>query len=189
MKKVAILFTIVLCIPQLMHAQEPAINLGDKFVNLGLGLGSVRYTGTGYRGTIPPLSISYESIIRDEILEKGYIGIGAYLGFSSYKWTYSFWGEDWGYRYTNIIPGARGSFHYPVIEKLDTYTGVMLGYEIISSRTIGTIDPGYNYRANASGFVWSWYAGGRYFISDRFILMGEIGYGITYLNIGIALNL
>jgi hypothetical protein len=186
MKRIAILAIMVICMPQIMHAQEPAIDLGNKFLNLGLGIGSVRYSGTGYSGTIPPLSISYENIIRDEILEKGFIGVGAYLGFSSYKWDY--WFGDWGYRYTTVIPGARASFHYPVIDKLDSYTGLMLGYQIVSAREVGTVTPGL-YRASSSGFMWSWYAGGRYFLTDKFILMGEIGYGITYLNIGVALNI
>jgi len=29
--------------------------------------------------------------------------------------------------------GAKGNFHYPLVEKLDTYTGILLGYNVVSS--------------------------------------------------------
>ena len=29
-----------------------------------------------------------------------------------------------------FIIGVRGSFHYPLVDKLDTYTGLALGYDI-----------------------------------------------------------
>jgi hypothetical protein len=185
MKKIALLFVIVFLMPFATRAQEAAIELDDQFVNFGLGLGSVHWAGSWYSTVIPPLSISYEKIIRDEILDVGFIGIGAYLGFSSYKWDYG-WG-DYGYRLTNVLPGVRGSFHYPIIDRLDTYTGLMLGYEIVSSRVTGTPYTGFN--PGGSRVVWSWYAGGRYFLNDNFMLMAELGYGITYLNIGVALKL
>jgi hypothetical protein len=186
MKKIALLFVIVFSMPFLTRAQEPAIELDNQFVNFGLGLGSVRWVGSGYSTVLPPLSVSYEKIIRDEILDVGFIGIGAYLGFSSYKWEYSWFGENWGWRYTTIIPGVRGSFHYPIIDGIDTYTGLMLGYEIVSSRAIGTAEFG---SATGSRLTYAWYVGGRYFLSDNFMLMAELGYGITYLNIGVALKL
>lgn len=187
MKRLTLIIILALSLPSFIQAQEPAIELEDQFVNFGLGIGSVRFSGTGYTGTIPPLSVSYEKIIKDEVLDVGFIGIGAYLGVSSYKWSWV--GSDWGWRYTTIIPGARGSFHYPLIDNLDTYTGLMIGYEIVSSSEIGTIDAGYDYNTTSSGFVWSWYAGGRYFLSENFMVMAELGYGITYLNIGVALKL
>ena len=187
MRRLALIVVVALSLPIFIQAQEPAVNVGDNFFNFGIGFGSVRYSGTGFSGTIPPLSVSYEKIIKDEILEKGYIGVGGYLGYSSYKWNNTFMGEEWGWRYSTVIPGARGSFHYPLIDKLDSYSGLMLGYEIVSAREIGNVNTGL-YSATASGFVWSWYAGGRYFVSDKFILMAEFGYGITFLNLGVALK-
>jgi hypothetical protein len=188
MKRLTLIIALVISLPLFSHAQEPAIEVGDQFVNFGLGLGSVTFRGSGYSTVIPPLSVSYEKIIRDGILDEGYIGVGAYLGFSSYKWSYAFVGTDWGWSYTTILPGARASFHYPIIENIDTYTGLLLGYQIVSAKETGTSVIG-TYNATTSGIAWSWYAGGRYFLSDNFMIMAELGYGITYLNIGVALKL
>lgn len=170
----------------MLSAQEPAIALGDKILNLGIGFGSTLYTGSYWSSTIPPLSASFEKIIKDEILEIGYIGVGAYAGLAAYKYNYSFFGEEWGWKYTNIVLGGRGAFHYPLIDKLDTYTGVMLGFQIVTFKEIGTAT-GTN--PASSGVVWSWYAGGRYFFNEKFSAMAEFGYGITYLNLGVGIRL
>jgi hypothetical protein len=190
MKPLTLIIAAAIFFPFLIQAQdpEPAIEAGDQFFNFGFGLGSVRFSGTGYTSTIPPLSVSYEKIIMDGVLERGFIGIGAYLGFSSYKWTTPFLGEEWGWRYTTIVPGARGSFHYPLLNNVDTYTGLMLGYEIVSASEVGDIGGG-SFSAVGSRIALAWYAGGRYFLSDNFSIMAELGYGITYLNLGVALRL
>jgi len=44
------------------------------------------------------------------------------------------------------------------------------------------------YSASAGGVAYSWFIGGRYYFSDKFAGMLELGYGITYLNLGIALK-
>ncbi|MGE5354885.1 MAG: hypothetical protein ACM3PT_01480 [Deltaproteobacteria bacterium] len=172
-----------------LFAQENLFSKGDKVLNLGIGLGSTLYTGSYYSSTIPPISASFELGFMDDVLEKGSIGLGGYAGFSAHKWKNTWAGADWGYKYTNIIVGARGTFHYPFIDKLDTYTGLMIGFNISSSKEFGNIDPNYNYSAASGGLVWSWYAGGRYYFTDKLAAMAEIGYGIAWLNIGVALKM
>jgi len=172
-------------------AQESMIEKDDKIVNIGIGLGSIYYIGSYYKTAIPPLSISFEKAIIDGIAEKGVIGVGGYAGISSYKWEYpyTYFGTTWGYKYTNFIIGARGSFHYPLVEKLDTYTGLTIGFNIASTKEYGTVDPNYVNRDSHGGLVYAWYAGGRYYFSEKFAAMAEIGYGITYLNLGLAFKL
>ena len=168
-----------------MSAQESTFNKGDKVLNLGLGLGSTLFSGSYYKSQIPPLSASLEFGIVDGIAEKGVIGVGPYLGYSSYKYDYL----GWGWKYSNIIIGARGNFHYPLVDKLDTYAGVLLGYNISSSKEFGDPGSGYeNYHGTSGGLVYSGFIGGRYYFSDSFAAMLELGYGITYLNIGVALK-
>jgi len=186
MKKLSsILIILGLTTSVLIHAQENYFLKGDQVINIGIGLGSTFYTGNYYKSTIPPVSVSFEKGILDEVLEKGVIGIGGYLGYSSFKYEYM----DWGWKYTNLIIGARGTFHYPLLDKFDTYTGIMIGFNIVSAKEFGTTIPGYDYNSTGSDLLWSWYAGGRYYFQDKFAIMGEIGYGITYLNLGIALKL
>ena len=122
--------------------------------------------------------------LRMVFLIKGSIGIGGYLGYSSYKWEYS----GWGWKYSNFILGVRGVFHYPLVAKLDTYTGLLLGYNIASSKETGAAIGGYNYSASSGGVVGAWFVGARYYFTDKFAVMGELGYGITYLNLGVALK-
>src|SRR4030042_6386010 len=184
MKKIsALLFVAFFALVQLA-AQEPTFVKGDKALNLGIGLGSTLYSGTYYKSQIPPVSASLEFGIVDNILEKGVIGVGPYLGYSSFKYEYS----GWGWKYSNIIVGVRGIFHYPLVDKLDTYTGLLLGYSIASSKEFGNIVPGWDYSYSAGGVAWSWFVGGRYYFKETFAVMAELGYGIAYLTLGVALK-
>ncbi len=183
-KSILLSFLAVFSLTQL-QAQDPIFLKGNKVVNLGLGLGTTLYSGGFYKGTIPPVSASMELGLLDGIIEdKGSIGVGPYLGFASYKWEY----QDWGFKYSNIILGARGCFHYPFIDKLDTYTGLLLGFQIISASEFGTPIPGFNYNASSSGLTGAWFLGGRYYFTDNLAGMLELGYGIAYLNLGVALK-
>jgi hypothetical protein len=182
-KLLLLLFVAVFSLTQLL-AQESTFKQGDKVLNLGVGFGSTFYSGTGYKAGIPPISASLEFGVKDGILDKGSIGIGGYLGYSSHKWEYN----NWGWKYTNIILGVRGVFHYPLVDKLDTYTGLLLGYNIATSKEFGTAVYGYNYSASSGGVAYSWFVGGRYYFSEKFAGMLELGYGITYLNLGVALK-
>jgi hypothetical protein len=160
-----------------LFAQESTFNKGDKVINLGIGFGSTYY-GSIYGSHSPALSGSFEVGIKDNILEKGSIGIGGYAGYSSAKYA-SYW------KTTNFLIGARGSFHYPLVEKLDTYTGLLLGYNIFSTKYYST----YNVGGSASSIAFAWFAGARYYFNDKFAGMAEIGYGIAYLTIGVSLKL
>ena len=83
---------------------------------------------------LPPFSASIETGIKDHILEKGVLAAGVFGAFSSYKFRYS----NNGWKTSEVIIGARGSFHYPFVDKLDTYTGLMAGYGIITNEFFGT---------------------------------------------------
>ncbi|MEI6049148.1 MAG: hypothetical protein WCS03_09650 [Bacteroidota bacterium] len=179
MKKILILLLVVVfSLPQLV-AQESTFVKGDKVLNLGLGLGSIYYSGLGYKSQIPPVSASFEVGIVDNILEKGVIGVGGYFGYSSYKYS-----SDW--KTSNLIIGARGNFHYPLVNKLDTYTGLMIGYNVVSNSSLGAYSGIYS--GSASRIVSAWFVGGRYYFSENFAVMAELGYGVTYLNLGVALK-
>ena len=131
MKKLILLFVAIVFSLTQMLAQESTFVKGDKVLNLGIGFGG-RYTGSGMTTSVPPLSASFEVGVKDGVLEKGSIGVGGMLAYSSHKWEYS----GWGWKYTSIVIGARGSFHYPLVDKLDTYTGLLIGYDISTSTEI-----------------------------------------------------
>ena len=184
MKKLLVFaFVAVFSLPML-KAQESMFNLGDKVVSLGIGFGTTLYSGGYYSRGFPPLSISYEQAIKDDILEKGVIGVGGYLGYTSYKWDYL----GWGYKYSNIIFGAGGSFHYPLVDKLDTYISILLGYRISTSSEYGTSIPGYDYDTSSGGLVFSSFVGARYYFTETIAAFAQVGYGISYLTIGVSIR-
>ncbi|HLN21817.1 MAG TPA: hypothetical protein VK213_12050 [Bacteroidales bacterium] len=170
MKKILV-FLVVACFSLTqLTAQESTFVKGDKVANIGLGLGSTLAVGSS---SIPPLSASFEVGVVDNIIEKGTIGVGGFLGFSTYKWG--------SYKLTNIVIGPRGTFHYPLVEKLDTYAGLMIGYNVFTDN-----DPNDYY--NFGGLVSSWFIGGRYYFSEKAAAMLELGYGVFNVNLGIALK-
>jgi hypothetical protein len=181
MKKILV-FLIFVSLPlaqMLAQDVDPVFVKGDKVINLGVGLGS-NYYGSYYGSHLPAFSGSFEVGIKDGILEKGSIGVGGYLGYSSAKYE-NYW------KTSNFLIGARGSFHYPLVKKLDTYTGILLGYNIFSTKYYDAYEGGLS--ASASAVAFAWYAGARYYFNDKFAGMAEIGYGIAYLTIGVALKI
>jgi hypothetical protein len=183
MRKLLLSFVVVFFTLTQLVAQEPSYSKGDKALNLGIGFGSTWYSGTYYHSSVPPVSASLEFGVADNILEKGVIGVGPYFGYSSYKWDYS----GWGYKYTNLIIGVRGNFHYPLANKLDTYVGLLIGYNVVSSKEFGT-PVGYDYSASSGGIRSAGYVGARYLFKPSFGVFAELGYGVTYLNVGVALR-
>jgi hypothetical protein len=166
------------------YSQQP-IAKGDKVLNLGIGLGSALYSGSYYSSTVPPISGSLEVIMDDQLFDgKGAWGLGGYLGYAASKYKYA--GYDYGWKYSNIIIGPRGYLHYNLLEKLDTYIGAMLGYNIVSSTWYGAGTA--SGTASGSGVIFSGFLGARYFFNDNVAVMAELGSGIAYLNIGVALK-
>ncbi|HER09067.1 MAG TPA: hypothetical protein ENO20_09175 [Bacteroides sp.] len=187
MKKIAAIICLAIFSLPALKAQESTFNLGDQVVNIGIGLGSVYAIGSYYTTTVPPISISYEKAIVDEILEKGVIGVGGYVGYTSYKYHYIFSTYDYGWKYTNIILGARGNFHYPLVDKLDTYLGMLMGYNIRIAKEFGTF--GTDVNPDRGSLALAGYLGARYYFSEKFAAFAELGYGISYLTLGISLKL
>jgi hypothetical protein len=73
------------------------------------------------------------------------------------------------------------------LDNLDTYTGILLGFRVVSSKVfndyVGVFSP------SSSRIIGSWYIGGRYYFNDKLDGMLELGYGISYINLGVALKL
>jgi hypothetical protein len=184
MKRIFTIVAAVMIAVPLIQAQESPesmFNKGDKVINLGIGIGNTLYSGSYYTRGVPPISLSYEQGIVDGVFDKGVIGIGGYVGYTSYKYDYL----GWGYKYSNIIIGAGGLFHYPLVKKLDTYAGILLGYNIATSTEFGT-DPGLDFDATSGGIVFSGFVGARYYFTESIAAFAQLGYGIAYLTFGVS---
>ena len=153
---------------------------GDKLLNVGIGLGG-GVAPSGAKG-IPPVGLSFEVGATDKI------SVGGYAGYSSAKQTIAGWGGNWEYSYQYILVGARGSYHFDFgVDKLDPYVGAVLGYNIASAKVTGA--PAGTPTASAGGFLWGGHAGARYMFSEKIGAFGELGYGISYLTVGLAFKL
>jgi hypothetical protein len=171
MKKV-ILFSVISLFVVSANAQD-IFQKGTSVLNLGVGLGSHI-----------PVEASFEYGVADKLIngENGSIGIGGYLAYYSYSNSYT--GGKWNY--SDIVLGARGAFHYQFVEKLDTYAGLMLGYDIVSSKWKG--DGVAIGSASASALALSAFLGARYYFTPKVAAYGELGYGIANLSVGVALK-
>ncbi|MCL1938161.1 MAG: hypothetical protein FWF52_07185 [Candidatus Azobacteroides sp.] len=152
---------------------------GDQVINLGIGLGT--YSGKGYVITVPPIVGSFEYGIKDHLFDdKSSLGIGGYIGYMGDKLDVA----AFQWKFNHLFIGARGALHYQLINKLDTYAGLMLGYEVVSANSHeGFSSP------IGSGFSWALYAGGRYYFTDKFGVFAEVGYGVAALQLGVAFKL
>jgi hypothetical protein len=154
---------------------------------VGLGSSILSYSGASQS---PALSVQYERGIWEA--GPGVISLGGYAGYKGY----SFSGQGGSYSYSEkwhyTVIGVRSAYHYNGLDipKLDVYGGAMLSYNILSysySDNAGTgvhgLNGSYGSTAGLSLFI-----GGRYFFSDNLAVLAELGYGVAFLNVGIALK-
>jgi hypothetical protein len=178
------LFLSILIVLIPLSGNSQTFSAGDKVISAGLGIGSTLYSGTGYTGTVPPLFVNFEYGLQE--LGPGILGLGGYFGISSYKFETSLFGSTYGWRYTSTIIGVRGNYHYNLVEKLDTYGGLMLGYNILNAKVTGDWPLGVTGSSTGSGFAWSIYIGGRYYFTESFAAMVELGYGVAWFQLGVS---
>jgi opacity protein-like surface antigen len=162
----------------------------DLVFNAGIGLNNSLYSGTGYKSTLPPISISGEYGVAENLIngDNGSIGVGGYLGYTSAEFKRSVLGTDFGWKYSSLIIGARGAFHYQLVDDLDTYASVMLGYNVVSAKSIGEENLALG-KASASAFSSSFFLGARYWFTPGLGAFAELGYGISNVNIGVTFKM
>lgn len=168
-------------------AQQTTFKEGEQIMNVGIGIGNALY-GNNYTNKIPPISASYEIGIIDNLFDaKSSIGVGGYFGFTGAKYEWNTGVNIGGYKYKSFVLGPRGYFHYQLIDNLDTYAGLMLGYNIVHAKEFGANQA--SGTAESSSFNWSLFAGARYYLSRDFAAMIEFGHGVSYINLGLAISM
>ena len=150
---------------------------GDITISPGLGLGYY-YGGSGFA---VGFAANAEFSITDDI------AIGPYFAFT--RWDYGYGAGN--YSYTFIDFGARGSYHFGKLLKVNTdqfdpYAGAFLGFvnSSYSSDYGNAYDDPYN-----GGVRGGIYAGARWFFSDKFGAFGEVGVGLYPILIGVTFKL
>jgi hypothetical protein len=104
------------------------------------------------------------------------------VGIDYYSWShdYALLGK---YSYSVIPLQLFSNYHFPVgsNSKLDPYLGVSLVYSMVSSSWDGQ---GTAADAEASSLGFAGQGGVRYFISDKFAVQGQVGFGYGTLGVG-----
>jgi hypothetical protein len=173
MKKVLFVLLAILVLSSTTSFAQGFKN-GSKTLNAGIGFGFSGLTGDA---TIPPVSVGLQVGITDKFSVGGIV---AYTGSSD---KYSFYGSSYEWKYSYIIIGARGEYHFmEPSDKLDLYAGLTLGYNIVSVTTPSGTYSGYS--AAGSALFLGGHVGARYAVSNSWGGFAELGYGIGYLTVG-----
>lgn len=152
---------------------------GSQRLHFGVGIGS-GYAGSGLKTAIPPIHASYEYGISEKI------GVGGLIGYTSSTADYAFFGEA---KYSYLIIGARGNYHFLNTSEYDVYAGAMLGFNRASVKFENEGDFFGVEPTADSGVIFGGYVGGRYNLSEKFTAFAEVGYSIAWLSVGVCLNL
>lgn len=201
LKLTAALTLLVLAPATGLHAQ--AFDKGITAINLGIGLGGARYSYiSAYNNdysTSPTITASFEHGVAS-VDGIGAIGVGGLFANKSvhYKSTSHSYSTTYEYdrKWSNTVIGLRGAIHLNELlesDQFDVYGGLMLGYNIgsykdKSTRTYHgvTTDWSDDYHYKLNFVTWSTFVGGRYYISDHIGAYLEVGYGVSYLNLGLT---
>jgi hypothetical protein len=171
-----------------VEAKSDLFAKGDKAVNLQVGFLSTWYMAGSYTNSMPQISISGDYGLRDD-WGPGVFGVGAFIGYHTYKYNYGVFGGDYGWKYTQFHIAGRATYHYQFVNKLDTYAGAMLGLTFARSKEYGNWG-GVNYTSDAGVSLLSTvFAGVRYYVTDKFSIMSELCiYDVALLNLGVSLK-
>jgi len=181
-----VFLTVLICLIAALQtsAQESSFEQNDNVLSLGIGFGGTLYSSRSYilyagYDRLPTISFSYERCIVGELFnEQSALGVGGIVGYNYAS--YSTWTS------TDILVGVRGAFHYAFVDNLDTYVGVLTGYNVHSwkwkNSSTSTLISG------SSGFTYGYFAGARYYFAGPLAAFAELGYGYTFVNAGISLK-
>jgi hypothetical protein len=169
------------------HSQDSkAYKVGDNVISAGIGLGSSIGSFT-YGTQTPGFSAQYERGLWEA--GPGVISLGGYVGIKSFSYDYADYGENYQSKWNYTIVGVRGAYHYTGfnVDKLDVYGGLMLSYDALSF-TDNDASNGQSYGGTATGSSvgLTAFIGGRYYFAGNLAAFAELGYGVSYLNLGLA---
>lgn len=176
-------FLTLLCLAFLLLAREDSFaqndyTKGSILINPGLGLGY--YYGGGFA---VGLSANAEFSITDEI------AVGPYFAFT--RWNYGYLGYSSDIKYTFIDFGARASYHFAKLlkvnnDKFDPYAGAFFGFVTSSYSSDYTTGYDDSYSGTIRGGI---YAGARWYFTDKFAAFGEVGVGLYPIFVGVSFRI
>ncbi len=192
MKKKNIAFVLTLVFFSALCYSQSAFVKGTNLIKAGIGLGSSILNYSGSTQT-PGLSAQFERGVW-EFGGPGVVSLGGYIGTKSFKYHYSSTYIDYTAKWNYTIVGVRSAYHYAGLKnsKADLYGGLMLSYNILKYKyqdKSGSTTYSNGLGSYGSGAGVTAYLGGNYFFSGNLAGFGELGYGVSYLTLGLTLKL
>lgn len=179
-------------------AQAQSFEEGTNVLGVGFGIGGsygIGFTGSGVKQS-PAIALHFDHGMGD--LGPGIWGLGGFLGYKSYGYEYdNLWINGKytsSYKWTYVVVGARGTWHYNEWhenDKLDTYGGLMLAYRAASFKDETNYPNGVSsFNAGTySGMSLTGLLGARYYFTDKIGAYLEAGFGVSVLQLGLAVKL
>jgi hypothetical protein len=176
MKALSLFFFVVVVsaflFPTSSHAQ-----FGETSTFLGPHIGLAAYESA------PSFGANFETALnKPGELGDGLLGLSVRADYFNYSYNLGFT-NDWSY--TWITVGAYCNYHFKVGEgKFDPFVGLGLGYQNVS---VDYGDAGQGNYSNSwgSGVFFAGNAGARYFFSKSLALRALLGFGVTYIVVGV----
>ncbi|MCX6250133.1 MAG: hypothetical protein NTX61_05205 [Bacteroidetes bacterium] len=207
MKKKALVFAVGLLwlgifSPKASVAQKPMDPMGTDTWTLNFGIGPGINYATGYAaGFGPGFQVSAER--GGWKLGPGVLSLGAEFGFNYFKYSNIYPGYNIGevgypeisysYKWYNFILAPRASYHYGwKVQGLDTYGGISTGCRFVafsSTYSHALYGKYHSYTPNTVSFHGGIFLGGSYFFTPNIGVNSELGYNVTYIQIGMVFRL
>jgi hypothetical protein len=151
---------------------SPKFEKGAWMLQFGVGLkNDTKITEFESKVTLPAISFNLEKIIAKNI------GVGLVGGIATWK------ANAYNYPYRQFNIGLRGSYHFNFLEKLDPYIAIGGTFRYMDVRA----DEYYGSEMKVSANI---LVGGRFYFSDKFAVMAEIGDDVlTWLKAGVCFKL
>ena len=146
-----------------ISAQDKAFNRKNVVIQLGVGIGMYD-SNNSYLTSIPVIG-SFEIGIINLLEDKATIGVGGYL---AYSYGYNYYSNGQKCRDDDTFLAHRATFHYKLVDKLDTYAGVMPGIRLSKA-----------YDSIGLGFTFPIFIGARYYFTQKIGAFAEFEYGVS----------
>jgi hypothetical protein len=173
--------TVTLCLFA-FRGKAQCYRVGTNVYSIGVGVGSA-IAGNSYSSQTPGFNLQWERGFWKA--GPGVISLGYYQGYKAFNYTSPDYWEKWWY----TILGISGAYHLTGlnVDHLDLYAGLMPSYNLADYTYNGPNYSGahkFNNKLSLSAF-----AGARFFFFRGFGAFAELGYGVSYLHLGLSYGL
>lgn len=175
-----ILITLVFC--KFTYLKAQGISIEDNILSATIGIGDVT---SAFNVSTPGIGVRFEKCLW-QAGEHGIMSIGGIAGIKSYSSLNGYTQYYLDSKFTLTQIGGIVVYHYTGIEnaKWDVYAGAGFTINILTWKL--TDADGFSASASTALIGIPIYAGARYFFTNHFAVMGEVGFGLTNITAGIS---